>query len=174
MAEGDARSIAVDVQTRFHFYVLGLTFGVLALSVQTATFDGRPVVARLAELAAWILLLTSGLFGLSRLEWIPHAYLVDAVGGEVQERAQSLKKAALQGASSIHVLAEGKKRSVEDLLARADDDMKVVTARQAELNRWSQVKYTAQKVTFVGGLVCLMVARGYKPVLDIILTFTPG
>src|SRR6266566_4551502 len=107
MAEGDPRNVAVDVQTRFHFYVLGLTFGVLALSVQTAAFDAQPLVARGAELLAWLLLLISGLFGLSRLEWTPHAYVIDAVKGDIETRTRALQKAKIEGAASIHVLPEG-------------------------------------------------------------------
>lgn len=168
MAENDPRSVAVDIQTKFQFYVLGLTFGVLALSVQTASFGGQPVVARIAELLAWLFLLASGLFGLSRIEWTPHAYLVDSVSQEVEARKRSLEKAQLQGASSIRVLAEGRDRPVEELLARADEDMKVVNDRRAYLDKRSQFKYTAQKVGFVGGLAAVMIARGLRPLLEII------
>ncbi|SRR6266571_439859 len=167
MADTDSRSIAVDIQTRFRFYVLGLTFGILALSVQTASFTG-PLVARIAELASWILLLASGLFGLSDLEWTPQSYVVNAVQGDVEERKRGLQKAKLQGATSIHVVAEGKSRSVEDLLDRADADMTFVTNRRKELNRWGQLKYKAQKATFVVGLVALLVARGLRPLVDVV------
>lgn len=73
--------------------------------MQTATFEG-PALARLAELLGWILLLASGLFGLSHLEWTPQGYVVNAVQNDVEERKRGLKKAQLQGARAIHVLAE--------------------------------------------------------------------
>lgn len=167
------RQIAVDIQTRFNFYVLALTFGILALSVQTAVFDGRPIPARIAELAAWVLLLTSGLVGLRRLEWFPHLYEIDAIASDVMERKQSLKKVQLEGASSIHVLAENRQRSVQELLARADSDMERVVGRQKDLRKWTQIKYRAQQATFIGGVIALVVGRGYKPLMDIIHAISP-
>lgn len=50
--------------------------------------------------------------------------------------------------------------------------MKLVADRQAELNRWGQIKYKARKAAFVLGLIALLVARGMKPVLDLFAVVT--
>lgn len=60
-------------QDKFEFYFLGLTFTILGLSLQTASF-GECVWSDVLELLAWILLLISGMTGLFRGFWKPDLY----------------------------------------------------------------------------------------------------
>ena len=64
------RAIANQSQEKFQFYAVSLVFTILGLSIQTANFDGH-IVARICELLSWLMLLISGLSGLSHLEWNP-------------------------------------------------------------------------------------------------------
>ena len=70
---------AANFQEKFQLYLVALTFGILAIAVQTASFEG-PIAARIAELLGWLLLLTSGIIGVWRLESIPRHYQFISVG----------------------------------------------------------------------------------------------
>ena len=67
----DYEKSAQEMEVKFGFYSVALTFTILGLSIQTASF-GANFVADSAELLAWLILLISGFNGLSRLEHISH------------------------------------------------------------------------------------------------------
>ena len=64
------REVAAQAQEKFHFYLVGLVFTLLALSVQTEKFVG-PALDDALEVGGWIALLCSGIAGLWRLEYVP-------------------------------------------------------------------------------------------------------
>lgn len=66
----DIEAKAMDIQEKFELYLVSLTFTVLALSVQTASFGINPV-GDAFELLGWVLMLISGITGLLRLELVP-------------------------------------------------------------------------------------------------------
>lgn len=55
----DNDEIGQRIQEKFRFYVLGLTFTILALAIQTAKF-GISAVADGLELFGWVVLFVSG------------------------------------------------------------------------------------------------------------------
>ena len=69
--------IAIEYQQKFVFYILGLTFTILALSIQTSSFE-KFYFADLAEICGWLCLLVSGLLGLSRIEWSSVFYFLSS------------------------------------------------------------------------------------------------
>ena len=71
----DPDPTAREIETKFGFYTVALTFTILGLAVQTASF-GANIAADFAELLAWMILLISGLNGLMRLEWLPTLHQV--------------------------------------------------------------------------------------------------
>ena len=168
MAEDPIMARGADVQQRFHFYLIGLTFGILALSIETASFD-TPLLSRIGELLGWVLLLVSGVVGLWRIEWLPKHYLAMGLDDQIRERAHELQKSKLMGTSVVHVTLERKDYPIDQLLATADADLTTLKAHLKTLDRRASVKYNVQKVTFVLGLVALMVSRGLGPVTDIML-----
>ena len=67
--------LAADVGNRFEFYIVALTFTVLAFALQAGDFNGSPYRDAM-EALSWAGFLLSGLVGLSRLEYIPVMYRV--------------------------------------------------------------------------------------------------
>lgn len=61
---------AMDIQEKFELYLVSLTFTLLALSVQTASFGKYPT-ADVLEILGWALLLISGIIGIFRLQYVP-------------------------------------------------------------------------------------------------------
>lgn len=147
MADEDPNlKLGAEIDTKLNFYVLGLTFGVLALSVQTASFAG-PLAARIAELSAWVLLLLSGLMGLSRLEWMPTAYQLNWVKDCNKYRVDELKKRNAYERTQYQV------DSIDTPIKKAEDDLKKSTIKLDKINRTSIIKYRFQKYMLLLGLV---------------------
>lgn len=85
-----------QIQIKLGFYSVALTFTILGLAIQTASF-GANVVADLAELLAWLILLLSGLNGLSLLERMPHVRALEATLGKVRSEDQKGRLAMRAG-----------------------------------------------------------------------------
>ena len=88
--------IAVNLQSKFEFYLLGLTFAILGLSVQTAVF-GVSMVADGFELLGWLSLLASGLVGILRGEWVPVAYRIMSKQESLERKISQIEEAAQHG-----------------------------------------------------------------------------
>lgn len=67
------QDVAIDSGLKFEFYLVALTFTVLAFAVQSGKITGTPLPDVL-EGIAWHCLFISGVTGLSRLEYLPVMY----------------------------------------------------------------------------------------------------
>jgi len=159
-------ALAVQIQREFTFSALALTFGILGLAVQTAPFSGPPA-ARIAELLGWLLLLASGLSGLSRLEWLPKAYQALGLRQDVEERAHQLRMAEAKGSRVVHITSEQNDYPIEDLITKAGSEAAMVKTHIGILDKRTIRRYKLQKVCFVGGLIALLISRGWAPALAI-------
>lgn len=150
-------------QERFEFYLVALTFTLLGLAAQTASFGQLPV-ADLAELAAWGALLLSGLTGLARLEGIPHFYKLASMKSERLELLMALRRK--QGFGEVEFINET--LSTEDALAKqeanVDKIVKALEGQDAELIR----KARMQRRAFAAGVTMLVAARGLPPLISMI------
>lgn len=160
------RDRAVDEQQKFFFYLTGLTFGVLALSVQTASFDG-PAVAGILELLAWALLLTSGVAGLLRLEMAPEFYRVSGIEADVRERRHELVKGSATGMREVYVTAKQQTVPVDTLIDQAKNDLLLTGDRLKMLGKVGVLWYRLQRYSFAGGILLLLIARGLGPALTL-------
>src|SRR5947207_2547287 len=93
-------AIGRQLRERFETYLLGLIFTLLALSIQTARFGVSPI-ADLLELLGWILLLVSGLSGLSRSEWLPVLYFYAHERNKRHLTVQEVRKAIWYGTREV-------------------------------------------------------------------------
>ena len=85
--------IGIELQNKFSYYLVALIFTVLALSVETADFNGEKI-SDSAEILAWAFLLASGLCGLRRLEIIPTIFRLSSIypEGQGQEAKNKFEK----------------------------------------------------------------------------------
>jgi hypothetical protein len=92
---------AKETQLKHHFYLLTLTFTVLALAVQTAKFSG-PIVADGFELLGWLGLLSSGLLGIFRFDLVPKVYQLFDAQERLKRCRRSIFKAGLPRYCTAH------------------------------------------------------------------------
>ena len=162
----DLLVVANEIQRKFQFYLVALALGALALSVQTANFHGPPP-ADIAELLGWLLLLSSGVVGLWRLEGLPAIYHAMGLQNRAEEAVYRLQVNQERGVPGVTVLDEDREEPIGTSIAKwqktAEEAAKIV----AKLNRPANRKYQVQRYAFLGGIVCLMVSRGYEPMLGL-------
>jgi len=162
------REVAQRSQEKFEFYLVGLAFTLLALSIQTAKF-GQSNLSDAFELSGWVSLAVSGLIGLWRLEYIPVIRTKIAIKAEFDEKIDELRELELKGVKELFVLESQANQSIEDRLSEYKKGVSVLDPVITKLEKHGSVKYQIHRYTFVVGVFLLMFARGYIPMKKIIL-----
>ena len=156
------REVAQRSQEKFEFYLIGLVFTLLALSIQTAVF-GQSRVADACELMGWVSLVVSGIAGLWRLEYIPIILEKIAIKDEYDEHIAALRKLKLEGAAEVFVLEAQSNQAIDDRLAQYERGVTVLDPVITKLEKHGFVKYNIHRYTFVAGVALLVFARAYVP-----------
>jgi len=159
------RNIAIRLRERYEFYVVALAFTIIGLSIQTAHF-GSYLVSDIAEIASWVTLLLAGIFGLQRIQ---SAYVIYDVYGDIaklEKERGDFEQLRRQDVTALP--QEGGGAVTPEALVR-DRDATIVSAESTvnKINKRQLLVYQLQRILFIGGLVLLMVSRGYQPVLTI-------
>lgn len=165
MAENE-RVVAHQSQEKFQFYSVALTFTILGLSIQTASFDGI-VVARFCELTSWTMLLASGLLGMSHLEWGPAIRIQMVRKDELEEGANRLKAGQLQGMRQVNVMQEDRTVPIEERIQQFETYAAKLDEQIKRLDSRADLKYRCSRWTFVAGVIVLAIGRGSGPVAGI-------
>lgn len=160
------RKISIEQQSRFQFYLVALTFTVLGLAIQTAPPEG-PVVALCAEIIGWIVLLASGLAGLSHLEWSPTTRVSMANRDDLFNKLQELRKAAQDGQKLVLIIETGEQVPIQERIKDYESYVETLDQYLAVLDRKASIKYQILKWCFVIGVVALGVSRGASIALEI-------
>jgi hypothetical protein len=161
------RSVAQQFQEKFQFYGVALVFTILGLSIQTATFDGH-VIARICELFSWLMLLVSGLSGLSHLEWNPVIRVQMARKDELEGKANHLQAQKSQGVRQVKVLQDNKVVSIEERIEEYESLVGKLDTQVRKLDRKAEIKYQIFKWSFGVGIVFLAAGRSITPTVGII------
>jgi hypothetical protein len=160
-------TLAHRIQEKFDFYFLALTFTILWLSLQTSKF-GQGVASDLAELIGWLALLTSGISGLSRIEWLPGIFHAFSYRTDREEVARGLRqKASLGPQDEVAVKGQQQRLPVQSVISKLEDNIANVDNFITKLQGRSLVKYRVQKVSFLLGLVALVTARALPAVIGL-------
>ncbi|MBB4515851.1 hypothetical protein [Paraburkholderia fungorum] len=153
-----------ELQEKFELYLLALIFTILGLAIQTAKL-GVSHAADILEILGWVSLMVSGMVGLSRLEWVPVALKSWHQLQILRQGRQQLADLADGGVQRVPVEDEPEPVDIQTLLASRDEDIKKAQAFIDRIDRRVHVKYDIHKWTFVFGLVLLVAARAYVPVV---------
>ncbi|MGC2970457.1 hypothetical protein [Paraburkholderia aspalathi] len=153
-----------ELQEKFELYLLALIFTILGLAIQTAKF-GASHAADVLEIVGWVSLVLSGMVGLSRLEWVPVALKSGHQLQILRQGRQQLADLADGGVQHIPVEDEPEPVDVQTLLTSRDEGIERAQAFIDRIDRRVRVKYDIHKWTFVFGLILLVAARAYVPVV---------
>lgn len=154
-SENGNKFLARDLSHRFEYYLIGLVFTILGLSIQTSSLS-KEHFQYLFELFAWISLLVSGLLGLWRLEYIPVAYR------EYSRQQVEEGRLNLIGKGTPIVSMNDEEWSDEET-REAVISLKVnIAERKARLSKLERSllrRYKIHRWAFVIGIVSLMISR---------------
>jgi hypothetical protein len=165
MAE-DLLEYARKLESQFQFYVISLIFTLLAASIQTANL-GKSKIQDIAEIVAWLCLLSSGLFALSYAEWRPVAHR--NIGRKRAFSKRVAEAVALRKSTPRDVLiARTHQNTMSDESIQSDrkliEDLETTIS---SLARKSQKKYGAAKFLFTTGLTLVVVSRSAETVASL-------
>ena len=104
------QKVATEYESKFRFYFVALNFTLLAATIQTAQLSEMSALNALLELVSWVLLLSSGLAGLSYLEYTPviyhHFAKIKETEGNVQAALQEQLSGIKRGTSFKYAAAK--------------------------------------------------------------------
>ncbi|PTB99538.1 hypothetical protein [Marinobacter flavimaris] len=166
MAESNTEA-GQRIQEKFQFYILGLTFTLLGLAIQTASFGTSPA-ADIMELLGWALLLTSALTLASRLEWTPQIYHLFDVQQDIEQDQRDLHDAQSKGARQVTVRGTGESIDLDDVLKRLDSKLSITRAQIEKLDKGGELKYKIHRYGFIFGLAAILAARAWPPVSNLL------
>ena len=156
------REIAQKTQEKFEFYLISLVFTLLALSIQTSKF-GVSAIADSFELIGWLSLLVSGVSGLWRIEYLSVERMKLNYKDELQNQIYNCNEIKLKGATEIYVLEDEKDQPIEERIKNLNEGIKALNPVIKKLERHNNIKYKTHRVSFLLGVISIIVARGYIP-----------
>jgi hypothetical protein len=159
-------TIGQRIQERFDFYLIALTFAVLGFATQTAHF-GRSSVADAAELSSWLILLISGVVGLSRLEWLPQLFYTFAQKAWHEDLEKEFKRLSTRGVAEIGVFGENRRVSTSELIEMHSSAVKKLEDKSSPMATRALRKYKVQKYSLAAGFAALLLARGLPRALSL-------
>lgn len=155
-----------ELQEKFELYLLALIFTILGLAIQTAKF-GTYRAADVSEILGWVSLTVSGVCGLWRMEWIPVALKTGAQLQGLRKERQELAEHADRGIQQVQIDDQPEPADVHELITTRDGIIQKGQSRLDDIEKAIRVKYAIHKWTFVLGLVLLIVARSWLPVVGL-------
>jgi hypothetical protein len=163
--------IAIQYQEKFEFYIVGLTFTILGLSVQTAKFTGSSF-AQAAELLSWICLFITGIGGLSRIQNTPQLYKLFSLKSDYEIRGAKTRELRAQGLSEVMVLEDMTNISTDQYISQADSSIEVLNAQIKKIQENEKRKYKIIRTTLLLGFGLLIIARGIDQATNLIAAIT--
>jgi len=162
--------LAQQTQERFYFYMTALVFTVLGLSIQTGSFS-KSNISDSFEIISWILFLLSGLAALYRLELVSNAYeSADGINKLKKERNEILE-ARERGKKEIFIVEGDETEDIDNYLKELSKKIDILDKHIKSVKESLYRRYAFHRWTFVLGLLCIIIARTYLPLSNILKAF---
>ncbi len=149
--ENENYSIARNISHRYQFYFIALVFTVLAFSIQTAGMVDKYGQAWF-EISSWVLLMISGIAGLSRLKWMPIAFKYHGALQEEEQTLSAVKQGTLVVDKHDEEWSDEAKNELEKNILKRKNILE-------DLERSMSRKYTIHEAAFIVGMMSLIVSR---------------
>jgi len=149
--------LAIQAKQKFEFYFLALVFTILGLSIQTSTITGS--WQGFFEIASLVMLLVSGIAGLSRLEGVSHAYELRGLQQEGKNKLEILNM-GLGDRTVLH--PSGEQRTEKELteeISRGGQYVLELGEKENKVIKQLVWKYSTHKWCFVAGICLLLISR---------------
>jgi len=152
------------LQEKYEYYFIALNFTLLALSVQTADFTSYSAQV-VIELFGWLLLLSAGLLGLTRLEMQPVGHKGYAELQRKEEKLKQMKDAQASGRKTVQLTdRNNEEESIDTFIADIKNSIERNKPFLDKLEQKSIWQYRVQKYLFGTGLLAIMVSRAFAPI----------
>ena len=151
--------LSIEKQEKFEFYFIALVFTILGLSIQTSNLI-KENCQYIFEIIGWVLLMISGLTGLSRLEWIPVIYAHIAKIQREEGRKNMFEKAYYRKIPLTDEYGNfWEERELQKELNETRQILEERRKKQNNLEKNALIKYKIHRLAFYLGLIFLMTSR---------------
>ena len=154
---------------KIEFYFIGLAFTLLGLAIQS--FKTTQIFKQdFLETSGWLLLLSSGLIGLWKLEWLPILLHVENEKADKEQIVDQLRKIASQGIRSVKISNENRTAEITEVASLAESSLNKIKDHSKKLGKRHGIKHATQKYLFIIGISSIFLARSYPVVKEILKT----
>ncbi len=161
---------ANTIQQKFTPFFIGLTFSILALSVQhPITIENAAL--RFTELVGWIALLVSGITGLRHFQWRQLLYSNLSKSESSKGKKEEYMKMKAQGLTTIPDVPPKPERPIDEVIEVYVHNEKTTKDAADILDNRQVAQATLQRRAFYIGIVALVIARGWGHVVFIYSAF---
>ncbi len=150
---------AHDVLAKFEFYFVALIFTILGLALQTARLQDALTVVIIAELAGWVLLVISGLVGLSKVKWLASTIMVRNRKEFTSDIKRQIHITQAQGQTHVLDSGSGKQVPIEEMLGIIEASEERANKSLLSLGKRHEIKEHIQWWGFAAAIVLIALSR---------------
>ena len=153
---------ARSLQEKYEYYVAGLTFTLLAASVQTASFGTNKYQLSL-ELLGWVSLLISGVIAILRFRMQPVAHKNFALLDRKRNAIDKFKEAKAKGTREVTYAETGETVGIDQAIDEGEASLAKNEPLLKDLENQLIAQHKWHLGLFVVGLVLVILSRAYLP-----------
>ena len=157
---------ARSLQEKYEYYLVGLNFTLLALSIQTAKF-GESKLPVVLELLGWSCLLIAGVIALLRFRMQPVAHKNIALLQKKRATLESCREGAQRGTREVLLSDADEIIPIDEAIRRIEQSISENEPILQNLENSLILQARWHLALFIGGFVFIFLARAYEPVVKL-------
>ena len=150
-----------SVMEKYEFYFLGLTFTLLAASIQTVNFGEYSKVNSLIEIMGWFAFGLSGVVGLSKMEYLPSLITIRNEKDSNKSYVSELQRARALGTPNVRVAQTGETLEIDQVISTVEAKVSTWNSRLEQFGKWHEIKHIVQKYSFLSALFLVACSRAF-------------